>query len=136
MSTCLESMNGLVTLRNADDAQKFVNELERNAYMHDGDGVTWECERPGVIHLQYWGETSSDWSLLLSSALNEYAVEWDVEAKEELGDPVRIYKSESRKGEVCGTQLTYYPGFEEDFIQQLPDEVVNAIKAKGEKDNA
>ena len=125
MSTYLESMDGRVTLRNADDAQKFVDELERNAYMRDGDGVTCECERPGVLHFQYWG--------VLSSALAEHASVWDIEVKQELCDPVRIWSGKSGKGEVRGTQLTYYPGFEEDFIQQLPDEIVKAFKEKGEK---
>lgn len=132
MSTYLAFLDGEVTLRNADDAHKLVDELERNAYMRDGDGVTCEGKRPGVIHLQYWGETSTDWALVLSRVLNEYASEWDIEAKQELCNPVRIWKSKSGGGKVCGTSLTYYPGFEENFIQQLPDEIVKAFKAKGE----
>ena len=107
MSTFLESMDGRVTLRNADDAQKFVDE--------------------------YWGETTSDWEHVLSSALAEHASGWDVEAKQELCDPVRIWKSKSGEGDVCGTSLIYYPGFEDEFIRSLPDEIVKAFKEKGEK---
>lgn len=130
MSTCLEFLTGEVMIRDAGNTQKFLDELDHNA------GVTWERRRIGVIYFQYWGEVSSNWAQVLSNALNEYADTWDIEAKQELCDPVRIWKSKSGKGEVRGTQLTYYPGFEEDFIQQLPDEVVNAIKAKGGKKNA
>lgn len=133
MSTFLESVDGRVTLRDAGDAQKFVEELERNAYMRDGDGVTCECERPGVLHFQYWGETTSDWEQVLSSALAEHASGWDIEVKQELCDPVRIWSGKSGKGEVCGTPLTYYPGFEDEFIRSLPDEIVKTFKEKGEK---
>lgn len=127
MSTYLDFLNGDVTLRNASDAQKFVEKLERDA------GVTLDHVRIGEIYFRYWGEARSNWAQVLLSALNEYASEWDIEAKEKWFDPVRIYKSESRKGKVCGTQLFYYPGFEDDFIRQLPKEVIDRIKGPGKR---
>lgn len=127
MSTYLDFLNGDVTLRNASDAQKFVEKLERDA------GVTLDHVRIGEIYFRYWGEARSNWAQALLSALNEYASEWDIEAKEECCDPVRIYKNESRKGKVCGTQLFYYPGFEDELIRQLPKKVIDRIK--GAKEN-
>ena len=46
---------------------------------------------------------------------------------------MRIWKSKSGEGDVCGTSLIYYPGFEDEFIRSLPDEIVKAFKEKGEK---
>ena len=122
MSTYLDFLNGDVTLRNAGDAKKFVEKLEHDA------GVTFDHVRIGVIYFRYWGEARSNWAQALLSVLNEYASEWDIEAKEECCDPVRIYKNESRKGKVCGTQLFYYPGFEDELIRQLPKKVIDRIK--------
>lgn len=127
MSTYLDFLNGDVTLRNASDAQKFVEKLERDT------GVTLDHVRIGEIYFRYWSEARSNWAQVLLSALNEYASEWDIEAKEKWFDPVCIYKSESRKGKVCGTQLFYYPGFEDDFIRQLPKEVIDRIKGPGKR---
>ena len=128
MSTYLDFLDGKVMIRGAGDAQKFVDKLEREA------GVTWESRRIGVVRFQYWGEASSNWEQVLSSALAEYASAWEIKAKEEWFDPVRIWKNESGEGKVCGTQLFYYPGLEDDFIRHLPQEVIDRIKGTG-KDN-
>ena len=127
MRTYLEYINGYVTLRNAGEAE-FTAVLARLVH----DGVTYKLERPDVIHFSCRGNTTWRWNQELSSALEKYASAWDIEAKEEYCDPVRLFKSDQREKMVYGTQLIYYPGFEDDFIQQLPDEIVKAFKAKVE----
>jgi hypothetical protein len=126
MSTYLDFLDGEVTLRIAGNAQKFVDKLERDA------GVTWESRRIGVVYFKYWGEASSDWEQVLSNALNEYADAWDIEAKEKWFNPVRFWKNKSGEGKVYGKQIFYYPGFEDDFIRHLPQEVIDRIKGTGQ----
>ena len=91
MSTCLEFLTGEVMIRDAGNTKKFLDELENNA------GVTWDRRRIGVVYFQYWGEASSNWAQVLSNALNEYASAWNIEAKEEGCDHVRIWKSTAVK---------------------------------------
>lgn len=90
MSTCLEFLTGEVTIRDVGNTKKFIDEL-------DDAGVTWERRRIGVIYFQYCGEASSNWAQVMSGALNEYADTWNIEAKEEGCDQVRIWKSTAVK---------------------------------------
>jgi len=127
MSTYVEWLDGQVTLKNAADAEQFADELMDNAFP---DCFVWKWERPGVMNIQSNGDTSFKWQQALSSTLAEYASAWDIEAKEECCDPVRLFKFKigQNEGAVDGTQLIYYPGFEDEFIRQLPDQVDRCIK--------
>ena len=129
MSTYVEWLDGQVTLKNAADAEQFADELMDNAFP---DCFVWKWERPMVMNIQSNGDTYFEWQQALSNTLTKYASAWDIEAKEECCDPVRLFKIGQNEGTVDGTQLIYYPGFEENFIQQLPNEVIKAFKGKGE----
>lgn len=133
MSEYIEWMEGQVTLKNLYDAEmdaeSLADELERYAFP---EGFVWKLDRPGIMHIQAYGDEFIDWKQVLLINLTEYASAWDIEAKEECCDPVRLFKIGQNEGAVDGTQLIYYPGFEEDFVRQLPDEIVKAFKAKGE----
>lgn len=133
MSAYVEWLDGQVTLKNADDVEvtdeQLTDELGEHVFHDD---FAWEWDRPGVIHIQAGGDAYFTWRQVLLIILSEYASAWDIESKEEGYDPVRLFKNDQNEGTVKGTQITYYPGFEENFIQQLPDEIVKAFKAKGE----
>lgn len=129
MSEYIEWMEGQVTLKNLYDAEmdaeSLADELERYAFP---EGFVWKLDRPGIMHIQAYGDEFIDWKQVLLINLTEYASAWDIEAKEECCDPVRLFKIGQNEGAVDGTQLIYYPGFEEDFVRQLPDQVDRWIK--------
>ena len=125
MSTYMEWLEGQATLKNADDAEQFANELQDNAFP---DGFFWKWDHPGIIYMQASGDAYFEWQPVLSSTLTKYASAWDIEAKEECCDPVRLFKNDQKEKTVEGTQLIYYPGFEDDFLRQLPKKVIDRIK--------
>lgn len=133
MSTYIEEMWGRVALKNEADAEKFANVLDADVVP---DGIDWNWDSRGVINFSARSEAYSDWHSEMLRVLDKFCSAWDIEVKEEECDPVRIFKGERGEGEVCGTQLTYYPGFEDDFVRHMPREIIEKIKIKGGEANA
>ena len=133
MSTYIEEMYGQAALKNAADAEKFADAIASDVFP---DGIDWNWDSLGVINFSTRSEAYSDWHSEMLRVLDKFCSAWDIEVKEEECDPMRIFKDKcGEEGEVCGTQFTYYPGFEDDFIRRLPHEIIAKIKAEGGKEN-
>ena len=124
----------------------FLDYLAGNAKMKPGKQVTdmakqfrehvlWEeCfvidRYDGIASIDGSGETTREWENNLEDILSEFCISWAVDGQEKCCEPWRFYKTENGKPErVIGTNLVYFTGFEDEFIKQLPDEVIEKMKA-------
>ena len=124
MSTYVDYCRGIAKLKKNCDPNEFIKAL--GEIFWDGD----ECDvQPdGTVDVYFWGDSTMDWENDLQDTLSKFCISWKIDGCEECCDPWRFYKAEGGDPEkATGTVMTYFNGFEDDFIQQVPDEIIEKI---------
>lgn len=130
MSTYLEHFVLVASLKPGVSAECFEKALVNRF----SSSVSVDQHKNGIVSAFGADDVGFNWEDRLSEILEEYCESWDVEAQEELCEPLRFYKE--RGGEatvVSGTEFVYYPGFEEEFIKRIPPEVIQKVIEQHEK---
>lgn len=106
-----------------DDLSGFVNELE-NLMCEE---VEISHHTDGSVSFSTYGEVPYSWRETFNENLkknfNDASVNVTVEDY-----PMKISLRNGELNEIPGETLVYYPGYEEDFIEMLPQEVINKIR--------
>lgn len=106
-----------------DDLSDFVTELE-NLMCEE---VETTIHTDGSISFSTYGEVPYSWretfNEILKKNFNDVSVNVTVEDY-----PMKISLRNGELKEIPGETLVYYPGYEEDFIEMLPQEVINKIR--------
>lgn len=123
MSEYIDEMEGTGYPIEGDDLSGFVNELE-NLMCEE---VETTIHTDGSISFATYGEVPYSWretfNEILKKNFNDVSVNVTVEDY-----PMKISLRNGELKEIPGETLVYYPGYEEDFIEMLPQEVINKIR--------
>lgn len=123
MSTYLENFDAIVSLKPGVSIDYFTATLlDRFA------GCYPKQNKDGTVTILGTGDVSLCWEDDLRGILEEFCESWDVEAQEEMCDPLRFYKEKGGEAAVVGgTELVYYPGFEKEFVKELSPAVIREV---------
>lgn len=130
MSTYLEKFEAIVSLKPVVSVECFEEEL-RNRF---SSCVSVDQNKDGTVTVFGGDDVGFNWEDHLSEFLEEFCDSWDVEAQEEMCDPLRFYKEKGGEATVVsGTELVYYPSFEDEFIKRIPPKVIQKVIEQHEK---
>lgn len=123
MSEYIDEMEGTGYPIEDDDLSDFVNELEN--LMCEEVEITHHTD--GSVSFSTDGEVPYSWrqtfNEILKKNFNDASVNVTVEES-----PLKIDLSNGELKEIPGETLVYYPGYEDELIDMLPQEVINKIR--------
>ena len=124
MSEFINDMNGTGYPNEDDDLSGFVNELE-NLMCEE---VEISQHTDGSVSFSTFGEVPYSWRETFNEILKKNFIDVSVNVNVEEESPLKIDLRNGELNEIPGETLVYYPGYEEDFIEMLPQEVINKIR--------
>lgn len=124
MSEFINDMNGTGYPIEDDDLSGFVNELE-NLMCEE---VEISQHTDGSVSFSTFGEVPYSWRETFNEILKKNFIDVSVNVNVEEESPLKIDLRNGELNEIPGETLVYYPGYEEDFIEMLPQEVINKIR--------
>ena len=108
----------------SDDLSGFVNELENLMF----EEVETTIHTDGSVSFSTYGEVPYSWRETFNEILKKNFIDVSVNVNVEEESPLKIDLRNGELNEIPGETLVYYPGYEEDFIEMLPQEVINKIR--------
>ena len=123
MSEYIDEMEGTGYPIEGDDLSGFVNELEN--LMCEEVEITHHTD--GSVSFSTYGEVPYSWRQTFNEILKKNFIDASVNVTVE-ESPLKIDLSNGELKEIPGETLVYYPGYEDDFIEMLPQVVINKIR--------
>ena len=124
MSEYIDEMEGTGYPIDGDDLSDFVNELEN--LMCEEVEITHHTD--GSVSFSTFGEVPYSWRETFNEILKKNFNDVSVNVNVEEESPLKIDLRNGELKEITGETLVYYPGYDEDFIEMLPQEVINKIR--------
>lgn len=123
MPEFINDMNGTGYLI-SDDLSGFVNELE-NLMCEE---VETTIHTDGSVSFSTYGEVPYSWRETFNEILKKNFNDVSVNINAEEESPLKFDLRNGELKEIPGETLVYYPGYEDELIDMLPQEVINKIR--------
>lgn len=108
----------------SDDLSGFVNELE-NLMCEE---VETTIHTDGSVSFSTYGEVPYSWRETFNEILKKNFNDVSVNINAEEESPLKFDLRNGELKEIPGETLVYYPGYEDELIDMLPQEVINKIR--------
>lgn len=122
MPEFIDDMRGNGLLKENANANNFRTELEK-LLCENVDITTHENK----VHFFTFGEVGYSWTCWFEEILRKYFASALVDVKLE-DSQIRFELENGKVREIPAETISYYKGYEDEFISQLPREVINKIR--------
>ena len=122
MPEYINDMRGNALLKENANANNFKDELEK--LLCENVEVTTYKDK---MFFMSFGEVGPGWSCWFDEILKKYFASALVDVKLE-DSQIRFELENGKVREIPAETIPYYRGYEDEFIEQLPKEVINRIR--------